>query len=64
MPTSCQIFYDFINDLGDVKGITLIAMYADLRFFQNALAESGGLNDLREAARTIMEDYCVDDNTY
>ena len=33
MPTSCQIFYDFINDLGDVKGITLIAMYADLRVF-------------------------------
>jgi len=46
MPTSCLFFYDFINDLGDLQGITLIAMYADLRVFQNILAETGGLDDL------------------
>ena len=33
MPTSCQIFYEFINDLGDAQGITLMALYADIRVF-------------------------------
>ena len=35
MPASSQMFYDFINDLGDIRGITLIALYADLRLYMN-----------------------------
>ena len=31
MPVSSKMFYDFLNDLGDIKGMTLIALYADLR---------------------------------
>lgn len=33
MPTSCQTFYEFISDLGDAQGITLMALYADIRVF-------------------------------
>ena len=35
MPASSQMFYEFINDLGDIRGITLIALYADLRLYMN-----------------------------
>lgn len=39
MPTSCQTFYDFINDLGDLQGVTLMALYADIRVFKNLVSE-------------------------
>ena len=31
MPISSKMFYDFLDDLGDIKALTLIALYADLR---------------------------------
>lgn len=39
MPASSQMFYEFINDLGDVQGITLIALYADLRLYMNMISD-------------------------
>ena len=39
MPASSQMFYEFINDLGDIRGITLIALYADLRLYLNMIGD-------------------------
>ena len=39
-------------------------MYADLRVFQSLVAESGSHDELKQLAKTIMEDYCLEDNTY
>eukprot|EP00353_Schmidingerella_taraikaensis_P009673 CAMPEP_0185592336 /NCGR_PEP_ID=MMETSP0434-20130131/67609_1 /TAXON_ID=626734 ORGANISM="Favella taraikaensis, Strain Fe Narragansett Bay" /NCGR_SAMPLE_ID=MMETSP0434 /ASSEMBLY_ACC=CAM_ASM_000379 /LENGTH=72 /DNA_ID=CAMNT_0028218071 /DNA_START=281 /DNA_END=499 /DNA_ORIENTATION=- len=64
MPTSCSMFYEFVNDLGDVQGITLMALYADLRIYLDLVQEHGGLNALRDQAKVIMIDYIVDGNNY
>ena len=39
MPVSSQMFYEFINDLGDIRGITLVALYADLRVYTNLVID-------------------------
>ena len=39
MPASSKIFYEFITDLGDIRGITLIALYADLRLYLNMVSD-------------------------
>ena len=39
MPSSSQIFYEFIHDLGDIRGITLIALYADLRIYMHLVSD-------------------------
>ena len=64
MPTSNQVFYEFLNDLGDLKGITLIAMYADLHKYLNLVSDQGPKEQIQQAAQTIFKDYIVEDNTY
>ncbi len=64
MPTSSQMFYDFINDLGDIRGITLIALYADLRLFLNMVNDQAPIEELTDQAMIIFKDYINEDNTY
>ena len=64
MPDSSQKFYEFINDLGDVRGITLIALYADLRIYMNMVSDGLGNDQLHAQAMVIYKDYVVQDNTY
>lgn len=42
----------------------MIALYADLRIFQNIFLEHGGLDELKNQTRTIMHDYVLENNTY
>ena len=51
MPASSQIFYEFINDLGDIRGITLIALYADLSIYKNMVTEGRSEGEKRELNR-------------
>jgi hypothetical protein len=64
MPTSSQTFYEFINDLGDIRGITLMALYADLRLFLNMVSDQAPDEELREQAMVIFKDYIIEGNTY
>mmetsp|Transcript_43268 Transcript_43268/g.57244 ORF Transcript_43268/g.57244 Transcript_43268/m.57244 type:complete len:147 (+) Transcript_43268:1210-1650(+) len=64
MPTSCHMFYEFINDLGDLQGITMMALYADIRVYQNMIDEQAEEEELKEQAVTIMKDYVLEFNTY
>ena len=58
------MFYEFVHDLGDVQGVTLMALFADLRVFSDIVNEHGGEDAIKEQARLIMDDYVVDGNTY
>lgn len=58
------MFYEFVHDLGDVQGVTLMALFADLRVFNDIVNEHGGEDALKAQARVIMDDYVVDGNTY
>ena len=67
MPASSQMFYEFINDLGDIRGITLMALYADLRLYMNMVNDHLGENDQEELvkqAHLVYADYLVEGNTY
>ena len=64
MPASSQMFYEFINDLGDIRGITLIALYADLRIYMNRVADKADREVLEVQAQLIYKDYILEDNTY
>ena len=46
MPVSSKMFYDFLNDLGDIKGITLIALYADLRRYMVLVQDKAPDNEI------------------
>lgn len=58
------MFYEFINDLGDVRGITLIALYADLRMYLNMVTDQVSDEELNKQALIVFQDYIVEDNTY
>ena len=58
------MFYEFINDLGDIRGITLIALYADLRIYMNMVADQAETALLKKQAKVIFEDFLVENNTY
>ena len=64
MPIASQMFYEFINDLSDIKGMTLIAMYADLRRYMNMHNDHAPQEEIRKQAMTIYTDYIIEDNTY
>ena len=64
MPTSCQFFYEFINDWGDLQGITLMALYADLRVYLNLVSDQAPWDQLNAQAKLIYQDYILDQNTY
>ena len=53
MPLASQMFYDFINDLNDIKGMTLIAMYSDLRRYMNMINDHEPEKELLKQAFTI-----------
>jgi hypothetical protein len=40
------MFFEFINDLAEIKGLTLIALYADLRRYMNLLADRAPAEDI------------------
>lgn len=61
------MFYEFINDMGDIRGITLIALYADLSIYKSMVSEArseGEKSDLNKQAQTIYHDYIITNNTY
>ena len=64
MPVSSKMFYDFLNDLGDIKGMTLIALYADLRRYMVLVQDKSPDNEVVEQVSVIFRDYIVPNNTY
>ena len=64
MPASSQMFYEFINDLGDIRGITLIALYADLRLYLNMIGDQESPEEIAKQAQVIYQDYIIENNTY
>ena len=64
MPLSSEMFYQFINDLGDVRGMTLIALYADLRIYMNFISEKASEEELQKQAQIVFQDYIIEGNTY
>ena len=64
MPASSQMFYEFINDLGDIRGITLIALYADLRLYMNLVNDQADSEELSKQALIVYQDYLIGGNTY
>ena len=51
LPTSCQFFYEFISDWGDIQGITLMALYSDLRIYNSLVADKASQTQLEEQAK-------------
>ena len=64
MPASSQMFYEFINDLGDIRGITLIALYADLRLYMNMCSDQISGDEINKQALVVYHDYVIEGNIY
>ena len=64
MPASSKIFYEFITDLGDIRGITLIALYADLRLYLNMVSDQDSDDVINTQALVIYHDYVIEGNIY
>ena len=58
------MFYEFINDLGDIHGITLVALYADLRIYMGLVVDKADQEVLEKQAKIIYKDYIIEGNTY
>jgi len=64
MPIASQMFYEFLNDLSDIRGMTLIAMYSDLRRYSNMISDHAPAEEIKKQAMTVYKDYIIKGNTY
>jgi len=58
MPTSSMFFYNFLqSELSDENGLTLFALYTDLRRYLAFCADGAAEEELETLAKRIYKDY-------
>jgi len=58
MPTSSKFFYNFLqSELADENGLTLFALYTDLRRYLALCVDQAPEKELEKLAKRIYKDY-------